>query len=381
MLQLNDRCLVSCPHRSSCSGCVSSAPLIPQRATSYFQALGLSDFHIIALQETGWRTRAKLAVRRQHGNSLALGLFRRGTHEVLPIPNCLSHHPKINEAIAELSTLPPDLGYDEATGSGQLRYVQAVVERASQRVQMTLVLNLPSLHVPEVGAWEQRAKELFAHNTALWHSFWLNLQPLASNTIFGPLWQHVVGGDCIWETLAGCSIPFLPSHFSQANLEMFELLLKDLITLLPHDARVVELFAGMGVISLVIRHRCAAVTAIERDESAAEAFFKARQRLPTHLHQGMNFIVGDAQMCHEALEEATTVIVDPPRKGLSQSLIRGMAQAHSVRTLLYISCHFPTLQRDIGELMEQGGFRPSFARSYVFFPGTDQIETLVQLIR
>jgi tRNA/tmRNA/rRNA uracil-C5-methylase (TrmA/RlmC/RlmD family) len=259
--------------------------------------------------------------------------------------------------------------------------VQAVVERASSRVQLTFVLNFSPLDFPKVKQWEQRAETLFASNTSLWHSLWLNLQPLPTNTIFGPTWKHIVGEAAIWETLAGCQIPFLPSHFAQANLEMFEKLLLDLVALLPQDARVVELFAGMGVISLVIRSRCARVTAIERDESAALAFIQAKTRLAPHLHEGMEFIVGDAAAGHEAMEEATTVIVDPPRKGLPHALVKAIAMAKNVHTLLYISCHFSTLERDIGELMDQGGFRISFARSYLFFPGTDQIETLVQLVR
>jgi tRNA/tmRNA/rRNA uracil-C5-methylase (TrmA/RlmC/RlmD family) len=361
---------------------VSDAAIIQirERAAGFFQSLGVYDFDIVSLSETGWRTRVKLAVRRQ-GGVLAIGLFFRGTHEVLPIPHCLSHHPKINEAIAYLATLSPHLGYDEATATGQLRYVQLVVERMSQRVQATCVLNLSSLDVPEVKIWEHMATELYALNTDLWHSWWINLQPRPINTIFGPTWKHIVGSRLIWETLAGSDIPFLPSHFAQGNLEMFEVLLHDLVCLLPEEARVVELFAGMGVISLVIRPVCAEVTAIERDESAFQSFLRAKERLPLHLHEGIHFVIGDATAGHEALEEATTVIVDPPRRGLPHGLIKSIALAKNVRTLLYISCHFQTLERDVVELIQQGGFQIAFARSYLFFPGTDQIETLVKLVR
>jgi tRNA/tmRNA/rRNA uracil-C5-methylase (TrmA/RlmC/RlmD family) len=352
-----------------------------QRAERYFTKLGLQGFTVRSLSKIGWRTRAKLAVRCNPGNTLAFGLFKRGTHDVVPIPSCFAHHPKINEAMSTLSQLPSYLGYNESSSSGQLRYVQAVVERSSKLVQMSFVLNLPSLDCPEVQEWEKRAVSLFSSNRSLWHSFWLNLQPMATNTIFGPTWKHVVGPPLIWETFVGCKIPFLPSHFSQANLDMFECLLQDLATLIPEQARVVELFAGMGVISLVIRPKCTQVTAIERDESALSAFLQAKDHLPSHLHDGIRFVVGDASEQNEVVTEATTIIVDPPRKGLPKNLIRTIAQSKNVRTLLYISCHFPTLERDTEELIEQGGFSCSFARSYLFFPGTDQIETLVKLIR
>lgn len=372
----------SCPHWDVCSGCGGPSIHQPmaQRAVSFARSHGLSDYVILSDQTTGWRTRAKLAVRQQGGDHLAIGLFRRDTHLVVPIPRCPAHHPAINRAVALLAELPPSLGYHEATASGQLRYIQAVVERSSGRVQMTLVLNCASLDCPEVLEWERRAEGLYALDP-VWHSFWINLQPLRTNTIFGPVWRHLLGERYVWETVVGCDIPILPSHFSQANLGMFERLLNDLILLLPPQSTVVELFAGMGVISLAIRRHCASVTAIERDGAAAEPFGQARQRLPRHLQDGLTFLVDDAQAADEVLSGATTVIVDPPRKGLSRALIQKIAQAHNIRTVFYVSCHFPTLERDVEELMEKGAFTLAFARGYLFFPGTDQIETLVQLVR
>jgi tRNA/tmRNA/rRNA uracil-C5-methylase (TrmA/RlmC/RlmD family) len=273
------------------------------------------------------------------------------------------------------------VGYNEKTATGQLRYLQAVVERATHRVQLSFVLNIPSLTSSEAQEWESRAHSLFSASPHLWHSFWINLQPLPTNTIFGPVWKHVVGSPLIWETLVGCDIPLLPSHFAQANLDMFERLLIDLVALLPSNAKVVELFAGMGVISLVIRRHCASVTAVERDVGAYEAFVQAKQRLPECQQQGLHFVVGDAAACHDSIMEASTVIVDPPRKGLSKSLVEHLAHALNIRTVFYISCHFPTLERDIREMMALGGFHIAFARSYLFFPGTDQIETLVKFVR
>ena len=50
-----------------------------------------------------WRLRARLAVR---GSSYApvIGLFRRNTHQVVPIPDCVVHHPRINRAMAAVSS-------------------------------------------------------------------------------------------------------------------------------------------------------------------------------------------------------------------------------------------------------------------------------------
>lgn len=363
-----------CPHAAFCSGCLlnEERPLI-ERAVSFFTKLGIDSYSLQKGCPTGWRTRAKLAIRRQRGK-LECGLFRRGSHEVVSIPHCAAHHPKINEALSALLSLSPHLAYDEASGEGQLRYVQLMVERHSGRVQLTLVLNLPNFESSQVHDWEAWAHSLYSQDPARWHSFWINLQPKATNTIFGAQWKLVCGEPLIWEQICGQQIPLLPSHFSQANLEMFDQLLGDLLHLLPEGQRVVDLYGGMGVIGCVVAPKCRSVVVVERDESAQEPFLEAKKRLPAEVD--INYIVGDVGETLDVLNEATTVIVDPPRKGLPPSVVQKLGEREQIRTLFYISCHFHTLERDAQLLLEKG-FSISFARSYLFFPGTDQIETLV----
>ena len=347
-------------------------PLI-ERAASFFSGLGIGGYFLQTGCPTGWRTRAKLAVRRQRGK-LECGLFRRGSHEVFSIPHCVVHHPKINEALPDLFSLSPHLAYDELSGEGQLRYVQLMVERHSGRVQLTLVLHLPNLESSQVRDWEDWARSLYAQNPLRWHSFWINLQPKSTNTIFGPQWKHICGEPLIWEQICGQQIPLLPSHFSQANLGMFEQLLGDLLHRLPEGQRIVDLYGGMGVIGCVVAPKCRSVTVVERDASAQEPFLEAKKRLPAGVD--IQHIVGDVGEVLDVLNEATTVIVDPPRKGLPLSVVQALGEKEQIQTLFYISCHFHTLERDAQLLLEKG-FSISFARSYLFFPGTDQIETLV----
>ena len=370
---MNSPALV-CPHAICCSGCLltEERPLI-ERAASFFSGLGIGGYFLQTGCPTGWRTRAKLAVRRQRGK-LECGLFRRGSHEVFSIPHCVVHHPKINEALPDLFSLSPHLAYDELSGEGQLRYVQLMVERHSGRVQLTLVLHLPNLESSQVRDWEDWARSLYAQNPLRWHSFWINLQPKSTNTIFGPQWKHICGEPLIWEQICGQQIPLLPSHFSQANLGMFERLLGDLLHRLPEGQRIVDLYGGMGVIGCVVAPKCRSVTVVERDASAQEPFLEAKKRLPAGVD--IQHIVGDVGGTLDVLNDVTTVIVDPPRKGLPLSVVQALGEKEQIQTLFYISCHFHTLEQDAQLLLEKG-FSISFARSYLFFPGTDQIETLV----
>ena len=368
-----DTLLSTCPHAAVCSGCLlgTERPLT-EKALFFFKEQGFKDYSVVQGRTTGWRTRAKLAVRRQRG-ALCCGLFRRGSHEVVSIPHCLVHHPKINDALPVLYALPPRKAYDECSGEGQLRYVQFMVERTSGRVQLSLVLNLPNFESSLVHDWELWAKNLFSKEPDRWHSFWINLQPKPTNTIFGPQWKLVCGQPLMWEELCGQQIPLLPTHFSQANLGMFERLLDDLLLLLPKNQRVVDLYGGMGVIGCVVAPKCQNVTIVESSPGSQEPFLEAKRKLPAGT--SIRHIVGDVDDNLDVLDEASAVIVDPPRKGLSRPVLEALKEKQ-VERLFYISCRFDTLERDAQALME-GGFSISWARSYLFFPGTDQIETLV----
>ncbi len=363
----------SCTHfHHGCAGCSGSHTVLHE-ATRFFSRIGVPGFTCVTGSRRGWRTRAKLAVRNQDG--LAIGLFARGTHTVISMPHCSAHHPSLNRALELLRLhFKGFSGYDEPSHQGLLRYVQPCVERRSGRVQLTLVLTKRSDEV------ERIALALYESDLSFWHSIWINIQPERTNTIFGLEWRRVCGPQFVWEELCGIQIPFLPNHFGQANLEMFERLLRDLCRLIPKKSHVVELFAGMGVMSLVLRSHVSSMRAVEREPLAQEAFQEAKERLPYPLQKNLEFQVADAMTSSDVLVGADTVIVDPPRKGLSLELIDTLCATKGLQRLAYISCHFPSFERDAECLMKRG-FTIDFARSYLFFPGTDQIETLALFVK
>lgn len=77
---------------------------------------------------------------------------------------------------------------------------------------------------------------------------------------------------------------------------------------------------------------------------------------------------------------AEVVVCDPPRKGLEPRLLDWLcspaAAAIGVRRLLYLSCGYPALRRDSAALVASGRWRLAAAEAFLFFPGSDHIETL-----
>ena len=72
--------------------------------------------------------------------------------------------------------------------------------------------------------------------------------------------------------------------------------------------------------------------------------------------------------------DAITVIVDPPRTGLSKVAADAIIR-HAPRRIVYVSCDAPTLARDARRLLD-AGYHLSSLRAFDFFPNTPHVESL-----
>lgn len=98
---------------------------------------------------------------------------------------------------------------------------------------------------------------------------------------------------------------------------------------------------------------------------------------------------------------ANVLIVDPPRKGLEDDVLGQLCKpfnprqpnvespslltiedyqvnwTNDVQTLIYVSCGFDALARDVEKLLSsQGGWKLQSATGYILFPGSNHVETL-----
>jgi 23S rRNA (uracil1939-C5)-methyltransferase len=370
-----------CVHAESCSGCVSGhiRQRLVQKAEAFFTSHGFHLYQFSDSLSTKFRTRSKLVVRRGDP-SLQIGLFKAHTHHVLPIPQCLAHHDSINRVVDYIQTLPANLGYDEQTQQGDLRYLLITVERQTSCAQVCFVINASSSDRRIREKWIAIAMDFRGKDPRLFHSLYINYQPQRSNRVLGDSFEFVAGEKYLFEQYCQVRIPIGPFHFIQANPAQFEVLLHDLQQYINQEDRVAELYAGMGVIGLCLAPFCEKILAIEKEPLSFEAFSSALKSLPAKLREKVLFCVGDVERSLDSLGEYNTVLVDPPRKGLPLSLLKTFVVNKTIGKIIYISCHFPSLERDL-EVLLQEGFELVFARSYRFFPGTDHIETLVVLKR
>ena len=167
-------------------------------------------------------------------------------------------------------------------------------------------------------------------------------------------------------------------------------LLRDLVThvtdRVPVGARLLDLYAGVGLFAVAAAVlRGAQVTAIEGDShaaadlhanSAAAGGRMATLRAPVE-HAGSLLGVAMGRAAGDARVE--TVVVDPPRTGMSPEALAGMLGLHASR-LIYVSCDVATLARDARKIVD-AGYTIERADAFDMFPNTPHVETVIVFVK
>ena len=369
-----------CPHRPPCPGCPRFGDLgPPPEALESLRALcantGLPGPFVHSTTGLGHRHRARLAVRGR-ARSPKIGLFQAGSHRIVDTPNCAVHHPLINETAKALKQAIRETEialYADKPHRGVLRYVQIVVERETERVQVVLVGNgeskkilgdLPGVFAAKLG---DRLQGLF-----------FNAQPERSNRIFGPTTTHLAGETSLRESLGGVEVHFPPAAFGQNHLPLFGRAVDRIAELVAPDQNVTEYYCGVGAIGLGLLGRSRAVHFNERSPDGLAGLKAGLAARPAEEQQRAKISPGAAGERLDAMRGADVVIVDPPRKGLDAELLDALATAPP-RQLIYLACGLPALLRELEVLDRPGGLRLRGVEAFDFFPYTGHLETLVWL--
>lgn len=364
-----------CPHQPLCPGCPrlalpGVAPTALARLTALAARLAAPEPRVHPSPPTGFRHRARLAIRGR-ADAPKLGIFETGTHRVVHIPRCLVHHPLINRVAAVVRSalaqhrVPT---YSDSAHAGVARYLQIVVERESQRAQLTLVTSgsTPAgLEPVFTSLREALGQEL--------HGLWWNGNPDRTNSILGPLWSHVAGERHVLDRSGSARLFYPPSAFGQSHLELAMELAGRVRELAKPGERVLELYAGVGAIGLGLAEQASALHLNELGEGSLEGLRLGVEALPDAVRSRVQVLAGPASDFCELVGQSDFVIADPPRKGLEPAVVQALRAAPPSR-FAYVSCDIESFERDVGSLTD--AFRLTQLEAYDLFPHTEHLETL-----
>jgi tRNA/tmRNA/rRNA uracil-C5-methylase (TrmA/RlmC/RlmD family) len=307
-----------------------------------------------------------------------IGLFQADSHRIVHIPRCPVHHPLINEACSEIREAIRETGiapYADRPHRGALRYLQLVVERASNRLQVVLVGcgTSPDILGDLPSAVERRLGDRL-------QGLFFNAQPERSNAILGPTMTLLAGEDALRESIRGVDVFFPPGAFGQNHLPLFERAVERIGDLTPSGSTIAEYYCGVGSIGLALLGKAEAIRFNERSPDGLLGLDLGLAARPENERARATILPGAAGERLDGLVGTDLVIVDPPRRGLDPPLRTALADTPPAR-LLYLACGLDSLISDLYWLQTSGGLHLRGLEVFDFFPFTQHVETLVWLDR
>ena len=141
---------------------------------------------------------------------------------------------------------------------------------------------------------------------------------------------------------------------------------------------VLDLYAGVGLFAVALASLGVnEIIAVERDVIARKYLTQNAKSVPRQIQvvgtSVERFLAGSSQRI------PGTVIVDPPRAGLSKTVLELLVQRR-VASIVYVSCDVATFARDVGRF-RQAGYVIQGIQAFDMFPNSAHIELLANLGR
>jgi 23S rRNA (uracil1939-C5)-methyltransferase len=184
-----------------------------------------------------------------------------------------------------------------------------------------------------------------------------------------------LGEEMLRERLCGLDLEISHKAFFQTNTEMAERLYAVAAEYagLSGGDRVFDLYCGIGTIGLTMAAQAGEVWGLE---IVPEALADAERNAERNGIENARFMTGSARTgVRPLLEQAgkpDVVLLDPPRPGLSQKIVRRVLECEAKR-IVYVSCNPTTLAPNAAQLVE-AGYTLRRVRPVDMFPQTPHIE-------
>lgn len=324
-----------------------------------------------------YRNKVHAAFAFQKGKGLVSGIYREGTHHVVPVDECLLEDVKADEIIGSIRRLAKSFkikAYDEDSGYGLLRHVLVRTAHATGQIMVVLVLTSPIL--PSKKHFVEELCKLHPEITTII----LNVNHKRTSMVLGDKEQVLYGKGYIEDCLCGRIFRISAKSFYQVNAVQTEKLYNLAIAYaaLSGQETVLDAYCGIGTIGLAAAEHVKKVIGVELNQAAVkDAVVNAKR----NGIKNADFYQNDAgrfmTQLAEAGEQIDVVFMDPPRSGSTEGFMESLLRLGPER-IVYISCNPETLARDLAYLT-RGTYRVQEMTPVDMFPFTDDIETVCLL--
>ena len=325
-----------------------------------------------------YRNKGIYAVRSVGGKPCS-GFFAARTHELIPIEACLIQTELADKVAASVLGFMADNGvsaYDEKSGEGAIRhvFVRCAVNTDDAVACIVSARGLHGKNEALINSLRRDCPELTG--------IVLNINKSRGNTVLAGDFYTLWGSEIMRDSLGGVEYEISPQAFYQINPPQAEKLYEKALEYAAptRDETVLDMYCGAGTISLYLAKRAGKVIGAE---IIPEAIENAKKNAKNNGIENAEFICADASEAAERFLESgihpATVVVDPPRKGMSDTAIKAIC-GMSPEKVVYVSCNPATLARDIA-VFSGLGYELRDATAVDMFPRTVHVETVVLMSR
>ena len=313
----------------------------------------------------------------------ALGIYRRGSHQVEPIHDCRIQH----KALTRFGVLAGEVlhhhdvePYDEQTGAGVLRAIRARVMPGTNELLVGAVATTAKFAgrdalIQDLAAAARHLRDDQGRALKLVGAV-LNVNERQTNALLGDRTLALHGDAFQHDQVGDLRLRVSFTSFYQLHRHAEAALFRPAMELLGdvQGARVVDGYGGVGTFSLRLLQRGAArVTLVE---SAPSACADARHNLARNGFDASE--VREEPFGGGPLPDCEVLVADPPRAGLMDAGAAAVAASPAARVLL-VSCSLESLARDLERLRPT--HRVERVRLCDLFPHTEHVEALTLLSR
>ena len=326
-----------------------------------------------------YRNKVHAVFGRQKNGTIVSGVYKEGTHIIVPIDECQIEDAKADEIIRTIRGLLKSFKiktYDEDTGYGLLRHV--LVRRGFTTGEIMVVLVLASPILPSKNNF---VKAILKLNPEI-STIVLNINDKKTSMVLGDSERVLYGKGYIYDYLCGKKFKISSKSFYQVNPVTTEFLYNKAIELaqLNKDECVIDAYCGIGTIGIIASDHAKKVIGVESNKDAVrDAITNAK----LNKVKNIQFYNQDAGIFMKQLaaqkESIDVVLMDPPRAGSDKNFLDAVITLMP-KKVVYISCNPETLARDL-EYLTKNGYKAKEAWPYDMFPFTGHVETCVLLTK
>ncbi|HUH45302.1 MAG TPA: 23S rRNA (uracil(1939)-C(5))-methyltransferase RlmD [Treponemataceae bacterium] len=318
--------------------------------------------------------------------NLHAGFYKKKTHEIISTENCLIQNTLSNTARLVLKDLFPKLCH-LVTRVSKNNSLMLILVTADLRFFNTIKTNTNSSIKQSFTDESFTAKSFTEKCSALQKaipeltSLYLSYSPNASHSN-GKDFIHLFGDAFLIDSIGSLSFEISPQSFFQTNHIQTEQLYKIVkqYASLSGNETVVDLYCGIGTIGLYLASHAQKIIGVE---SVKEAVENAKANAKRNSIPNAQFIHSRAEHALEKITEPIDLlIVDPPRAGLEEKLIKEIIKKNP-KKIIYVSCNPASFSRDIKRLREKSSENYSLTKLQAIdmFPHTTHVETVVLITR